>query len=68
MQTPIPKPAGTEYEVFVENFELVEAGTAFAAVDNEPLYAEEDFYPVLLSPYGYEDIFGYVAEDVGRVE
>ena len=68
MQAPIPKPPGTEYEVFVDNFELVEAGSAFAAVDNEPLYAEEDFYPVLLSPEGYEDIFGYVAEDVGRVE
>jgi len=68
LQTPIPKPPGIEYEVFVNNFELVETGTAFAAVDNEPICAEQDFYPVLLSPNGYENIFGYVSERVGSVE
>jgi len=67
LQRPIPKPAGSEYEVFVENFERIEEGTAFAAVDGQPLYAEADFYPVLLSARGYEDIFGYVAERVGEV-
>lgn len=63
----IPKPEGTEYEVFVDNFELVTAGTAFAAVDGEAIHAEADFYPVLLSPYGYADIFGYRSERVGTV-
>jgi len=67
LQRPIPKPAGDQYTVFVENFELVTEGTAFAAVDGEPLYAESDFYPVLLSPNGYEDIFGYVSEQAGEV-
>lgn len=67
LQRPIPKPAATEYEVFVNNFELVTAGTAFAAADGEAVYAEEDFYPVLLSPYGYADIFGYISEQSGTV-
>ncbi|TQQ83460.1 succinylglutamate desuccinylase [Halonotius terrestris] len=67
LKRPIPKPEGTEYEVFVNNFELVTAGTAFAAVDGEAVYAEEDFYPVLLSPYGYANIFGYISEQNGTV-
>ena len=67
IRRPIPKPEGTEYEVYVDNFEIVTAGTAFAAVDGEAVYAEEDFYPVLLSPYGYADIFGYISEQIGTV-
>jgi len=67
LQQPIPKPAGQEYDVFVDNFELVTEGTAFASVDGDPLHAESDFYPVLLSAEGYENIFGYVSEPVGHV-
>ena len=59
MGDPITKPPAEEYEVFVENFERVEAGQTFAAVDGEELVAEEAFWPVLLSPYGYVDQFGY---------
>lgn len=65
---PIPKPQGRDYEVFVDNFEHVAAGEAFAGVDGEELTADESFYPVLLSAEGYEDIFGYAAERVGVVE
>ncbi|MFB6188479.1 MAG: succinylglutamate desuccinylase/aspartoacylase family protein [Halapricum sp.] len=60
----VPKSEADEYEVFVRNFERVEAGDAFAAVDGERIVAEESFYPVLLSAYGYEDVFGYAAEKV----
>ena len=67
VEGPIPKAEGTEYEVFVDNFERVSAGTAFAAVDGEAIHAEADFYPVLLSPYGYADIFGYRSDRVGTV-
>jgi predicted deacylase len=63
----IPKPAVGEYEVFVENFELVEAGETFAAVDGEPIVADEEFYPVLLSEDGYETVFGYTAHQVKTV-
>ncbi|WP_255169805.1 succinylglutamate desuccinylase/aspartoacylase domain-containing protein [Natrononativus amylolyticus] len=58
----IRKQRADEYEVFVENFQRVEAGDAFAATDGEPQVAAEPFYPVLMSPYGYSDVFGYTAE------
>lgn len=64
---PIPKGVGEVYEVYAENFEAVAAGEAFAATDGEPLVAEEDFYPVLLSSEGYDDVFGYTAERVGTL-
>ena len=64
----IPKPEAEAYEVFARNFERVEAGERFAAADGEPLLADEPFYPVLLSPNGYRDQFGYVADRVGTLE
>ena len=64
----IPKPPAEEYEVFARNFERVENGERFAAADGEPVCADEPFYPVLLSAYGYRDQFGYVAERVGTLQ
>jgi predicted deacylase len=64
---PIPKTPTGEHEVFADNFEPVEAGDRFAATDGDPLVADRLFYPVLLSAYGYEEIFGYVAERVGTL-
>lgn len=64
----IPKEPGHQYEVFATNFELVEKGERFAAIDGEGFYAEQDFYPILMSPYGYEDVFGYTGEHVGELE
>lgn len=64
---PIPKAMGEVYEVYADNFEEVGAGEAFAATDGEPLVADEPFHPVLLSPDGYEDVFGYTAERTGSL-
>ena len=64
----IPKPDAEEYEVFARNFERVEAGDRFAAADGDVLRADKPFYPVLLSPYGYRDQFGYVADRIGTIE
>ncbi|MUW15030.1 succinylglutamate desuccinylase [Halorubrum sp. CBA1125] len=64
----IPKPAAETYEVFARNFERVAAGERFAAADGDAIRADEPFYPVLLSPYGYRDQFGYVADRVGTLE
>jgi len=63
----IDKRSASEYEVFAENFERVPAGKPFAAVDGETITAESDFYPVLLSAYGYANVFGYAAERIGTV-
>ncbi|SEO72643.1 Succinylglutamate desuccinylase [Halogranum amylolyticum] len=63
----IPKEPATEYEVFATNFVRVESGERFAAVDGDSLHAETSFFPVLLSPYGYRDVFGYAADRVGTL-
>ena len=61
----VPKEPGQEYEVYASNFEHVPAGEVFATMGGTDISAEEGFYPVLMSPYGYEDVFGYAAERVG---
>ena len=58
----IHKAPAERYEVFVENFEQVAAGETYAAIDGDPKVADEPFYPVLFSPRGYRDVFGYAAE------
>jgi predicted deacylase len=64
----VPKRPGERYEVFVENFERVVKGERFAAADGDELFAEESFYPILMSAYGYEDVFGYAGELTGRLD
>ena len=64
----IPKEVADSYDVFVENFERVAEGEQFAAADGDPLCADRPFYPVLLSAYGYENVFGYAGNLVGRLD
>jgi predicted deacylase len=64
----VPKSPAERYEVFVDNFTRVDAGERYAAADGDALYAEEPFYPILMSPYGYENVFGFVGELVGRLD
>lgn len=64
----VPKHAGERYEVFAQNFQRVAAGERFAAADGEALHADESFYPILMSAYGYEDVFGYAGELAGRLD
>ncbi|WP_439027344.1 succinylglutamate desuccinylase [Haloarchaeobius sp. DT45] len=61
----IPKVPADRYEVFVENFQRVDPGTTFAAADGDEQVADSEFYPVLLSTDGYEDVFGYSATRLG---
>ncbi|WP_251331107.1 succinylglutamate desuccinylase/aspartoacylase domain-containing protein [Haloplanus pelagicus] len=63
----VPKAPADDYEVFVENFERVPAGVPFASADGEERVAEDPFYPVLMSADGYESVFGYAGERVGRL-
>lgn len=67
LRGPIPKESADTYDVFVPNFEEVAAGEVFASMGGEDVVAEEAFHPVLLSPRGYEDVFGYRAERVGTL-
>lgn len=63
----IPKDAAESYEVYAANFEPVAAGSAFAAADGIDVIADEEFYPVLLSPEGYEQVFGYAADRIDTI-
>ncbi|WEL18045.1 Succinylglutamate desuccinylase [Halorhabdus sp. SVX81] len=65
---PVEKPPADEYEVFAENFTHVDAGETYAAADGEGLTAQEGFYPVLFSAYGYENIFGYTGSFAGTLQ
>ncbi|MCO8245170.1 MULTISPECIES: succinylglutamate desuccinylase/aspartoacylase family protein [unclassified Haladaptatus] len=67
MDQPVLKNGGSEFEVLVDNFQRVGEGEAFATSDGAELVADEPFVPVLMSAYGYEDIFGYTAEYVGAL-
>jgi hypothetical protein len=63
----VSKDRAATYEVYASNFEHVPAGQPFAAADGEEFALDQGFYPVLMSPYGYEDVFGYAAERIGTV-
>jgi predicted deacylase len=63
----IPKPPASEYHVYVENFRRVAAGERFAAADGEDFVASEAFWPILMSPYGYADVFGYRGQPAGEL-
>jgi succinylglutamate desuccinylase len=63
----ISKSRAPNYEVHASNFERVEAGEPFAVAGEENVVAPEPFYPVLMSAYGYDELFGYAAEYVGTM-
>jgi predicted deacylase len=63
----VPKTPATDHEVFVDNFERVPSGVPFASADGEERVATEPFYPILMSAGGYENVFGYAGERVGRL-
>jgi predicted deacylase len=66
MVEPVPKPTGASYELYVENFKRVPAGTVYASVDRRNLVADETFYPILMSECGYPDIFGYKGQKIAE--
>jgi len=47
------------YRVHVENFERVAPGETFATVDDDPLVADGEFWPVLMSAAGHDTLLGY---------
>lgn len=67
LMRPVPKDSASNYEVYASNFEQVEAGESYAAEGSDELVADEGFYPVLMSPYGYENLFGYAAERLDAI-
>jgi len=56
---PIYKEPGRTYRFRGENFGRVAPGEQFADVDGDPLVADEEFWPVLMSDKGHDVLFGY---------
>ena len=54
------------YDLYFENFERVPSGVVYAHADGQDLVADEPFYPILMSEYGYPEIFGYKGEKLGE--
>ena len=53
---------GAGFEFTAENFSKVVEGEVFAEKEDEKKVAEEDFYPVLMSNDGYENMVGFKSE------
>lgn len=47
------------YHFLRENFEHIKEGEVYATRDDEELVAERDFWPILMSDHGHQELFGY---------
>jgi predicted deacylase len=63
----VRKRPGSTYRFVGENFQRVGAGETFGYVDDEPIVAEETFWPVLMSETGHEEIFGYKSRKLDHI-
>ncbi|MCS3667684.1 putative deacylase [Salinibacter ruber] len=59
--------SGRGFEFVAENFRRVEAGEVFATKNGSVRRAEQSFYPVLMSTYGYEERIGFMAQRAAPV-
>lgn len=57
---------GGDWKFTCKNFQLVQEGESFAYKGSTKLVTTEDFYPVLMSTDGYENMLGHKAEKLGR--
>lgn len=64
----VEKEQGSAYEFVGENFRQIPAGETFGYVDDEPIVADEPFWPVLMSDNGHDEVFGYKSRKIDRIE
>lgn len=55
---------GAGYEFLGSNFQKVNEGEKYAEINGEDIRADRDFYPVLMSTDGYEEMLGFKAEKI----
>jgi hypothetical protein len=58
---------GSGYTFKRKNFELVKDNEIFATKEGSTKRAKEDFYPILMSTEGYEDIIGFKSDYISQV-
>lgn len=56
------KEEGSGYEFLAKNFQKVKKGEVYAEKEDDKKIAEKDFYPVLMSTDGYDDMIGFKAD------
>lgn len=56
------KEEGSGYEFVAENFSKVEKGEVFAEKEQDIKKASDEFYPILMSTGGYDDMIGFKAK------
>lgn len=56
---------GSGYQFMKENFQKVQKEETYAEKPGDKLKADEDFYPVLMSTTGYDDMVGFKARKQG---
>lgn len=65
----IKKRPETTYQVHVENFQRVSAGSTYATTETDnQLIAKTDFWPILMSASGHDTLLGYTADRTGEIE
>lgn len=65
---PVYKDVGVEYRFVAENFERVGPGETYGYAGGDPLVADEEFWPVLMSDTGHDELFGYRARATDTTE
>lgn len=60
----IKKPEGIKMRKSIENFMLIRKGETLGMLNNKPILAKENFYPVLFGPKAYKDIMGFKAKKI----
>lgn len=58
----VKKPKGIKMRKNIRNFVLVQKGDILGRVKNSPIFAEENFYPILFGEKAYKDIMGFKAK------
>ena len=60
----VPKSKGYKLLASVKNYRLIKKGQVYARSKDEPLVADEDFYPILFGQENYENIFGFKGKKI----
>lgn len=66
MTEAVSKQPDANYDLLVDNFEVVEPGTTVVRCERDEYVADTSFVPILMSETGYDDILGYKGAVAGE--
>ena len=62
------KPKSFKMKKTLQNFTYIKKGELLGKVGNEKIVSKEGFYPVLFGPHSYEDIMGFKAKRIEKLQ